>query len=106
MSDPIKLPKFTKDGAVEEIRRIAKEDSSKVIVLDHAKIRMMEREITSRQIYNVLKNGEPKCAPEWDTEQEKGWKCRLSRVTAGTAVTVVAKLVERDENVCLIVTVF
>ena len=103
---PIQLPRFTRETAESEIRRIAKEDTGNLILLDHALDRMEQREISLRQILNVLKNGEAVLPSSWDTEKEKGWKCKFRRVTAGTDVTVVAKLVERNESTCLIVTVF
>lgn len=104
---PDNLLPFIKPQEVEaEIRRLARDSSIDVIILDHARMRMLEREITDRQIFNVLKNGDLIDGAKWDAEKERGWKCKFRRVTAGVEVTVVAKLIKRESATCLIVTVF
>jgi hypothetical protein len=100
------LPWITKEKALPEIRRIATEETESLIILDHARDRQQQREVTDRQILNVLKNGELTGQFEWDTQEERGWKCKLSRITAGDHVSVIAKLVQRDGNKCLIITVW
>ena len=67
-------------------------------------MRMVEREISIKQVINVVRLGERIGKIEWDTEIERGWKCKFRRVTAGRSVTVVAKLVTRDSKTCLVVT--
>lgn len=69
-------------------------------------MRMLEREISKAQVLRVLRHGDPG-DPQWDTESERGWKCKFTKITAGIRLHVVAKLVERKpEDVCLIVTTF
>ncbi|MCW7556503.1 DUF4258 domain-containing protein [Endozoicomonas gorgoniicola] len=103
-SKVVTLP-FIKAGEVrQEIARIAKDESHNLDFLDHALLRMQEREVTTRQILNVLKNGEQIGDVTWCTDQEKGWRCRLSRVTAGVKITVVAKVVQRENTTCLVIT--
>jgi hypothetical protein len=102
----LSLPFIGANQVESEIRKIVKESSQDVVFLDHALMRMQEREIVSKQVFNVLKNGELKDSPTWDTEKSKGWKCAFVRVTAGVKVTVVAKLIKEEEHMCLIVTVF
>lgn len=65
---------------------------------------MRERDVTTRQILNVLKSGEQIGDIVWCTEGEKGWRCKLSRVTAGVKITVVAKVVKRQSTTCLVIT--
>ena len=98
------LPFISKDKVREEIENIARNKSHNLDILDHAITRMTERDISMRQILNVLKNGEQLGSITWCTEEERGWRCKLSRVTAGSKVTVVAKLVERDATNCLVIT--
>jgi hypothetical protein len=100
------LPWITKEKALPEIRRIASQETESLIILNHARDRQQLRDVTDRQILNVLKNGELTGQFEWDTQDERGWKCKLSRITAGDHVSVIAKLVERDGNKCLIITVW
>jgi hypothetical protein len=102
----LSLPFVSIDQVESEIRKIVTGASQNVIFLDHTAMRMQEREITSRQVFNVLKNGELKDSPKWNTDKSKGWKCSFVRVTAGVKVTVVVKLTKEKEQVCLIVTVF
>ena len=104
MQNVIALPFITKDRVREEIKRIASEESHNLDFLDHAVIRMNEREVTTRQVINVLKNGEQIGDISWCTEKEKGWRCRLSRVTAGSKITVVAKVIQRENITCLVIT--
>jgi hypothetical protein len=100
------LPWIKKQQALPEIRRIAATETESLIILDHARERQQQREVTDRQILNVLKNGELTAAIEWDTKEERGWKCKLSRITAGDHVSVIAKLVNRNGTKCLIITVW
>ena len=102
----VSLPTISKGDVEEEIRKIAKADSENVVLLDHAIDRMEQRDINSMQVFRVLRSGERVSDIEWDTEQERGWKCAFRKTTAGCSVTVVAKLVERGESTCLVVTVF
>lgn len=100
------LPFISRDSVEDEVRRIAKESTIDVVKLDHAIDRMAQREITDRQILNVLRLGERISKVTWNTDKERGWKCTFRRITAGVNVTVATKLVRRDETTCLIVTVF
>lgn len=99
----VALPKFRKETARAEIARLAKEETHKVELLDHALERMEQRSISLRQVFRTLVDGE-QASIEWDDAQEKGWRCKLSCMTAGNMITVVAKLIEREGSVCLVVT--
>lgn len=101
----ISLPKFNKENARAEIARIAREDSGCVEILDHALDRMVQRDITMRQVMRTLIDGEL-LDTVWNGENEKGWRCKLRYMTAGKVVVVVAKLVERESSTCLVVTVW
>ena len=105
MPAPIELP-IPVDQVEAEIRRLAQEESQAVFVLPHAKERMAQRDISIRQIIRVLRNGDLIQAPQWDTEVEKGWRCVFAGISAGIKVTVVAKLVKRQNQVCLVVTTY
>ena len=102
----VTLPFIARDKVEDEIRRIAKEATIDIVKLDHAIDRMVQREITDRQILNVLRRGERISGVTWNTDKERGWKCTFRRITAGANVTVATKLVRRDKTTCLIVTVF
>lgn len=105
MPEPIELP-IPSNQVESEVRRIAQHESFKVFTLDHAKMRMIQRDISIRQIIRVLCDGALTQAPSWDTEKEKGWRCVFAGVTAGIKVTVVVKLVKRNGHACLIVTTY
>ena len=100
----IQLPRFKAEDVREEIRRIANFESHNVEFLQHAIERMAQRDITSRQILKVLQDGEQMDKACWCTDKERGWRCKLGCVTAGDKVIVVAKLVEREDSTCLVVT--
>ncbi|WP_424945994.1 DUF4258 domain-containing protein [Candidatus Spongiihabitans sp.] len=83
--------------AVAKIQQIANEDTSLIIFLDHAAMRMQERGILEKQVLQVIRNGNPTNA-KWGTENERGWKCRFTKITAGVRLSVVAKLAQREEG--------
>lgn len=100
----LKLPSTKKEDAFSRIQELALQDNGSCIeILEHAIMRIDERGISIRQVMNVLKFGNLE-STTWCNESENGWKCKISRITAGAKVTVVAKLVERDDEICLIVT--
>ncbi len=45
---PVTLPKFRREDARAEIARLAREDTERVEILDHALDRMQHRDITTR----------------------------------------------------------
>jgi|SRR5690606_11602447 len=100
------FPNVTKEHAVSEIQRIAQDDTGKIFILDHAHMRMIERGITTRQILKVLRHGEVIDGPTWVADKERGWKCEFKRISAGECLHVIAKLTERGDNCCLIITVY
>lgn len=102
----IELPFISRDSVRDEIRRIAGSETESLSLLDHALERMIQRDISMRQIINVLKNGEQIGDIRWCSDKERGWRCKLKRMTAGINVTVVAKLVNRENTTCLVVTVW
>jgi len=61
------LPWITKAKALPEIRRIASQETGSLIILNHTRDRQQQRNVTDRQILNVLKNGELTGQFEWDT---------------------------------------
>jgi len=106
MKGTVVLPAIQKADVFNTIRSIVKQDTEKIDILVHARMRMLEREITIRQVYKVLEFGELAGEVIWDPNGEKGWKCKLSRMVAGESVTVIAKLVQREASTCLVVTVW
>jgi hypothetical protein len=103
----IKLPFCRAEEAESIMREIARTASHRFIPTVHAEMRMIEREVSSRQVKRTVESGELIEAPVWDTEHgEKGWKAKFQVFTAGVQVTVVAKLVQRNDVTCLIITVW
>ena len=101
-----RLPFCKREDVETEIRRIANEVSARVVLPPHARDRMLQRGISTRQVFNALRFGSLDSAVEWDTNKDKGWKCRFSRITAGVPVTAVVKLIEQNGHRCLVVTVW
>ncbi len=102
----ISFPKTSLAKVVPTIQQIAKERTAAVIFLDHAEMRMQERNVSRKQVLQVIRHGDPIGKAEWNTDKERGWVCKFTRITAGVRLGVVAKLVERkDEHSVLIITV-
>ena len=107
MSRVAKLPRIRKPDVDTEIRRLATGVLGRFFFSDHAEMRLIERDITKRQVFNVVRSGTLVEEPVWDTEKESGWKCRYHWITAGVSITVVVKLVERSDGHCdLVITAF
>lgn len=101
----ISLPKYNKGNVFEAVQQIAESNTQAVFILDHCELRMQERNITRVQVIRTLRQGTLTEPPVWDSEHEKGWRCRVSHVTAGTPLTVVAKLIENaDDELVLVIT--
>jgi len=107
MAKIAKLPIIKKCDADQEIRRLATGLSGRFYFTAHAEMRLLERDITKRQVFNVVRNGNLVGDPVWDIDKECGWKCRYNWITAGASVTAVVKLVERSDGHCdLVITTF
>jgi hypothetical protein len=80
------------DKAQALIRSIAA-DTSKVIIGDHAKRRMAEREISDIEVYRILQSGHVMEEPS-QTEY-KEWKCKVVKTLKGNreagVVTIILK---------------
>lgn len=107
------LPMMKPDEAVEEIRRIAREETHRLFFSDHAEMRMIERKITRSEVCRILATGELQREPRWETDartSESGWKCRFHGIAAGARITAMAKLIlagsDSDIPPLLVITVF
>jgi hypothetical protein len=69
------------ERAQEFIRSIAA-DTSKVIIGDHAKRRMEEREISTIEVYRILQTGHVMEEPTQTDRKE--WKCKIVRTIKGS----------------------
>lgn len=82
--------RLTKDKAEERIRAVTL-DSGGVGYTDHVTGQMNERDISMRQVWEVLRGGLVFQDPEWSVEHED-WVCKLRKTVAGRRVTVVVAL--------------
>lgn len=83
-------------GRAERLIRQTAVESDNVILGDHARARMLEREITDIDVFRVLRIGGIVGAPE---PAERGeWKCKIvQRVRGGRELGVVA-IILRDKR--------
>ena len=63
---------------------------------DHAREKMVERDILSRQVWEVLEGGFVVKDPKWDNEHGD-WVCVIRKQTAGRTILVVVALAEKDK---------
>lgn len=66
--------RLTPSVAQSRIRKIA-ENSENVILGNHARDRMIEREILDVEVFRVIRNGDVKGQPELTDFKE--WKCKV-----------------------------
>lgn len=111
---PLPFPSMKKEEVRSIIADLANTDSSKVVLLDHAEDRMLEKGMSYKQVLQVLRLGKVHTRVEWDPHTSDkgrishGWLCVLKRHTAGRVVRVVCKLVDENGKTgpCLIITVY
>lgn len=93
-------PPFTLDEAVEKIHEIAKKSENVFFLSDHAKERATTRKASSRQIFDVLRNGKGIVGPKLDKHGD--WRIKMKYYTCGRIVQVVVAL---KTNSVIVVTV-
>ena len=79
--------------AEADIHRIAA-DTGKVIIGDHAKTRMAEREISDIEVYRILQSGFIAEEPTQTTRKE--WKCKLTKKLKGNREAGVVVIILND----------
>ncbi len=95
-----------KESVEYTIRQIVLQDTGRFFITDHARMRMLEREITDKHLLICIKEGELVSGPTLDKQHELGWTCVFSRICAGASLRVCCKLVQRDEETLLVLTAF
>lgn len=83
------------------VRKIS-EDTSNIILTDHAKERMKERNITFSHVLGCLRKGHVSEGPYQGLKGD--WKCNLTRAVAGIDITVT--VVVDEETKVIVITVF
>ncbi len=86
---------LTREDAEEWIRGAAL-DSKNVGRTDHAIEQMIDRDISMRQVWEVIKVGRVVKDPEWDDEHED-WVCKVRKRAAGRRVTVIIALEAKNK---------
>lgn len=69
-------------------------DTSKVIIGDHAKRRMEEREISDIEIYRILQSGHVMEEPS--QTEHKEWKCKVVKKLKGNREAGVVTIILRN----------
>ena len=95
-----------KESAEFTIRKIVTEDTGNFYITDHARLRMLERGITDRQIHLCISKGAMVRGPEFDRKNESGWTCTFRRQCAGSVLRAGCKLIQRQEGIVLVLTAF
>lgn len=94
------LPTVKKGDADQIVRSLATGMTGRFFFHAHAEMRLLERDITRKQVFNVVRSGQLIDGPNWDTKEENGWKCTYNWITAGVDITVAVKLIERSDGHC------
>lgn len=95
-------PPFTLEEAVEKIHEIAAAKSENIFFLsNHAQERAKKRKASSRQIFDMLKNGKGIDGPKRD--KHGNWRIKLKYYTCGRSVQVVVALKEKSVIVVTVI---
>ena len=101
MAENVLPLRMTPATALRVIREVA-EDTSRVVILDHAKRQMRKRRITRGQVYSCLRLGVITEDPALDMQNY--WRCTMSRLAAGDEISAVVSFNSRDR--VLVITAF
>jgi len=99
------LPRtLTPDELVVLIRELL-DQGGRIVVREHAYVRMEQRDISMRQVRHVLLRGEVIRGPTWSTYQN--WTFTMQADTAGQLVTVGAALdIDLMGQTVIVITVY
>jgi hypothetical protein len=97
------LSKYTRAQLQEHIRK-ASARSINVTITQHASVRMRERRITNRMLFDVLRSGVIRREPEPDI-RHSGLNCQVERFSAGVNIAVLVN-VEMPSEGLIVVTVY
>ena len=101
MAENVLPLRMTPAAALRLIREVAG-DTSRVVILNHAKQQMKKRRITRSQVYSCLRLGVMTEGPALDMENH--WRCTLSRLAAGDEISAVVSFISRER--ILVITAF
>ncbi|CUJ84213.1 hypothetical protein PH7735_00351 [Shimia thalassica] len=99
MNEAEPIPFMGPDLFIKNVRNYANVHHM-VVITDHAKSRMLERDLTRRMILRVLERGTLASGPSWNPDKGS-WEGKVSGVAAGMRVSVVCAI----HNGAMIVTV-
>ncbi len=99
MSKIIPFPKKEMSPSLEKVRRLAKSKHG-IDLSDHARERMKERDVSQRQIMEVLQKGDKEKEPVKD--EHGAWRLKLKRRVAGRTTQVIVAIYE---NKLIVITV-
>ena len=86
---------------VKKVHQLAKESENVYLDHPHAKERMLERNISIQQVFDVLRNGKGVDGPTLD--KYECWRIKLERLSAGRRVQVVVVVAEKHLEVITVI---
>ena len=81
------VPEGTLNELVEKTHHLAKRSDNVFMDNPHVQLRMNERKVTMRQVFDVLRHGKGVDGPTLDKYGD--WRIKLKRFSAGRTVQVV-----------------
>jgi len=87
-----KDPQESLDALVAKAHELAKDSGNVFWDNPHVQLRMRERNVTTRQIFDVLRNGKGIDGPTLDKHGD--WRIKLKRYSVGRVVQVVVVVKE------------
>lgn len=98
-----KFSRMSGSQLAKHIRTVAK-DSLRVLFTTHVKTRMRHRKVSSPEVFECIRNGTLRRAPEVSSDGYS-LECRMERYVAGRNLGVLVALCDEDPDIIL-VTVF
>lgn len=98
--EPERFPESL-DELVKKTHEVAKNSENVWIDCPHVKERMRQRNVSMRQIFDVLRNGKGISGPTLDKYGE--WRIKLKRYSAGRTVQVVIVLKNHQLEVITVI---
>lgn len=98
-----KIAKRSDAQLAKHIRELSKTPAA-VYFTKHAKAQMVRRKVSTLEVFECIRNGTIRRAPEVSNDGES-LECRIERYVAGRELAVIVALCDEDPNIVL-VTVF
>lgn len=89
------------NGELQKLIRKSAEDTSLIVITEHAELRMLQRDIGLTEVYDVLRWGQIE-RPWHISEEHESVECRMERYVGGRNLIVIVALADEDPDLVVV----